>query len=538
MDRGRSGQSIVRSVLLAAALFASAGAAAAQVKTESGLVEGTVGADKTVRIFKGIPFAAPPVGDLRWREPRPPVPWKGVRKAVEFGNRAMQAPIYPDMIFRDAGPSEDCLTLNVWTPAKSARDRLPVMVWVHGGGFQAGGSSEPRQDGETLAKKGVVVVSINYRMGVFGFFAHPELTKESGRNASGNYGLMDQAAALRWVQKNIAAFGGDPSTVTVFGESAGSFSVSALMASPLSKGLLHRAIGQSGAFFSAGQGTLAQPTLAASERMGTKFAEATGATSLAALRAKPADELLKASMADRTLSFNPSVDGYVIPADVHAIYARGQQSRVPLLAGWNADEIRPYVVLGTNRPTAKSFAEQTRARFGADADAILKLYPAGTDEQAVRSAGDFADDTFIGYSTWKWIQMHIASAGKPVFRYSFDRAIPVAPGTKVNGVEVTGKDVGARHAGEIEYVFGTLGSQPTVPWEDEDRKLSDAMMTYWTNFAKTGDPNGAGLPAWPRHEAAAAYPVMHLSDAIRVAPETNRARYAWLDAYTDRFRTR
>ena len=354
--------------------FLTSSTAAAQVITESGRVEGTESQDARVRIFRGIPFAAPPIGELRWQAPRPVTAWQGVRKATAFGNRCMQAPIFSDMIFRDE-MSEDCLYLNVWTPARAATERLPVMVWIYGGGFQAGSASEPRQDGEKLAGKGVVVVSFNYRLGVFGFLAHPELTKESGHNASGNYGLLDQIAALRWVKANIAAFGGDPGKVTIFGESAGSFAVSALMASPLAQGLFHHAIGESGAFFNSGSGALAPARLPASEASGGSFAQSLGATSLAALRAKPAADALQAAAKGPGRWFAPIIDGYVLPRDVHAIYADGRQSPVPLLAGWNADEVRSGVVLAKEKPTAASFIERTRKQFGADADAVFKAYP-------------------------------------------------------------------------------------------------------------------------------------------------------------------
>ena len=278
-----------------------------QVRTKGGVVEGLTEPAGSVRVFRGIPYAAPPVGDLRWREPQPAASWKGVRKALEFGPRCVQGPIFDDMVFRDQ-PSEDCLYLNVWTPARSAAEKLPVMVWIHGGGFQAGSASEPRQDGARLARKGVVVVSLNYRLGVFGFLAHPELTKESGRGASGNYGLLDQVAALRWVRDNVAAFGGDPGNVTIFGESAGSLAVSALMASPLARGLFQRAIGESGAYL--GRGVLEPVSLAASEAMGSKLALSIGADSLSALRSKPADEILKPALKVQPW-FAPTVDGYV-----------------------------------------------------------------------------------------------------------------------------------------------------------------------------------------------------------------------------------
>ena len=296
------------------------------------------------------------------------------------------------------------------------------MVWIYGGGFAAGSASEPRQDGENLAKKGVVVVSFNYRLGVFGFFSHPGLTQESAHHASGNYGLLDQVAALAWVRRNIAAFGGDPSKVTIFGESAGSFSVSALMASPLSQGLFERAIGESGAFFGT---TLRSKPLAASEEAGQKFADSLGAGSLDALRAKPADELLRAALKPpRRVRFAPNIDGYFLPDDPAAIYARGKESHVPLLAGWNADEGSYRSIFGKTEPTAANFVERVRAIFGDQADAILKLYPAETDDQAKRAAQDLAGDRFIAYSTWKWIEMQAATGGSAVYRYEFDDAPP------------------------------------------------------------------------------------------------------------------
>jgi para-nitrobenzyl esterase len=517
--------------VLSALVLPSGARADGPVRIDAGEVRGTVGLDPAIRVFKGIPFAAPPVGELRWRAPQPVKSWTGVREATHFGPRAMQGPIYSDMIFRDNGPAEDCLYLNVWTPAKSANERLPVMVWIYGGGFQAGSASEPRQDGENLAKKGVVVVSLTYRLGVFGFLAHPELTKESGHAASGNYGLMDQIAALQWVQRNIAAFGGDPGNVTIFGESAGSMSVSALMTSSLARGLFHKAIGQSGALFQTRDGSGNRDgSFSDGERLGTKFAAAAGARSLAELRALPAEAILKTALGDPAFKMGPVFDGYVLPKDPEAAWSAGQQNQVPLLAGWNADENRVYATFGDKRPTAKGFVAETRARYGERADAILKLYPANTDEQAVRSAGDLACDQFIVYGTWKWIELQRETSGSPVFRYSFDRAVPVAPGTVINGEPASSADMGARHAADIPYVFGALASVPDVSWEAADGKLADAMATYWTNFAKTGNPNGAGLPDWPRYEREAGYPVLHLDTQIQAKPETHRERYVFWSA--------
>ena len=502
--------------------------AAAQVKTTGGLVKGTASTDGQIRAFRGIPFAAAPVGDLRWTEPRPAPPWDGVRDAAEFGAQCMQGQIFGDITFPKPA-SEDCLNLNVWTPAAAAGDRLPVMVWIHGGGFQAGAGREPRHDGDALARHGVVVVTINYRLGIFGFFAHPELSKESGRNASGNYGMLDQVAALRWVRENIAAFGGNPQNVTIFGESAGSFAVSALMASPLATGLFHRAIGESGAYFSAGNGTLALQSLAATEQQGAKFASSSGSESLAALRARSGEELLNAALKTQPW-FSPNIDGYFLREDVYTTFAAGTQAHVPLLAGWNADEVRGGVVLAKQTPTAQSFTEDTRKRFGDQADAILKAYPATTDAEALESAAALASDVFIGHVTWKWIEMHTQTGKAPVYRYSFDRKIPVAPDAKINGMAATSRDIGARHAGEIEYVFGTLDSIRNVTWEPGDRKLSDAIVTYWANFARAGDPNGSGLATWLRYDAGGGR-VQHLDETIRDAPDSLRPRYLALDAY-------
>jgi para-nitrobenzyl esterase len=516
------------SILLLSAAVSRGAPADLQVRTDSGIVEGVAGARPGVRVFEGVPFAAAPVGDLRWREPQPVAPWEGVRKAAGFGPRAMQGAIFSDMIFRDSGPSEDCLYLNVWTPAGSAGDGLPVMVWIYGGGLQAGSSSEPRQDGGDLTKKGVIVVSMNYRLGVFGFFSHPELSRESG-HGSGNYGLMDQIAALEWVHRNIAAFGGDPGKVTVFGESAGSSSVCALMASPLAKGLFQRAIGESGSVLGVRRKPSRSEALSAAESAGSAFAARVGARSIAGLRAMSAADLLKASMDDKEFSTRFVIDGHVLPKDPNAVYLEGQQSHVPLIVGWNADEQRVYSVFGSKRPTAESFARDVRAKEGAAAADVLRLYPARTDAEAVRSAGDLADDRST-CGMWKWIELQLATGGAPVFRYQFDRAVPVEPGTVINGAPATGADVGAVHASEISYVFGALASKKGVTSQPEDWRLSEVMETYWTNFAKTGNPNGEGAPAWPAYDGAGGYSVMHLGVTVAPAPDANRARYQFWDS--------
>lgn len=495
-----------------------------RVHVDGGVIEGTAGAKPGVRIFKGIPYAAPPVGALRWREPQPVVKWSGVRAADHFGPRCMQAPVYADMIFRDSGNSEDCLQLNVWTPAKSASDRLPVMLWIHGGGFQAGASSEPRQDGEVLATKGVIIVSINYRMGIFGFYAHPDLTKESAHHASGNYGLLDQAQALRWVHHNIKAFGGDPAKITVFGESAGSFSVSALMASPTSRELIAGAIGESGAFFGP---TLAAKSLAEGEEQGVKFASAESGD-LAALRAMPADKLLAAASAKGGAGFNPIIDGYFFPELPAEIFASGKQSHVPLLAGWNSDEMPYMVLMSKDKPTPERLATQFHDKYPADEKALEAAYSASNDQEAMQAARELSSDQFIGYSTWKWIDMQSRTGEKPVYRYSFSRVRPSKPGAMMGPIKAS--DLGAVHASEIEYVFGALDSNKTFDWQPDDYKVSELMQTYWTNFAKTGDPNGSGVPKWGSYSGPSdARQVMHLDVNAHSAPEGHRDRYEALD---------
>lgn len=493
-----------------------------QTPTPQGVLEGVVSADNKVRTFKGIPYAAPPVGPLRWKAPEPARPWTGVRKAVDYGPRCMQNPIYNDMVFHDAGPSEDCLYLNLWMPeapyATQAADRikLPVMFWIHGGGFAAGATSEPRQDAGNLSKQGVLVVSLNYRLGIFGFFAHPELAAESSRKASGNYGLLDQVAALRWVRDNIAYFGGDPRNVTIFGESAGSFSVSALMASPLADGLFRRAIGESGAFFGS---TLPLRPRAEAERTDSRFAEAAfGTLAIEKLRAIPAADILSAVSKQQATRFSPDIDGYFLPDGVAAIFAAGKQNRVPLLAGWNADEGGARSFLGNVPATPASFAARAKARFGDRAAEFLKLYPAADEAQAQRSAADMAGDDFIAFGTWKWLEAHAKTAGVPIYRYRFEQPLPLPRPA-------------SPHAGEIEYVFQVLSSRK-LPWSPEDRQVSDLMASYWTNFAKNGDPNGPALPPWPRYAARDGYPVMHLSAAPKAAPDDLRARYEFLDRTT------
>jgi para-nitrobenzyl esterase len=487
------------------------------VKTAQGRLAGKREGD--VGAYLGIPYAAPPVRLLRWRPPMPAPKWKGVRLAMEFGSHCMQPKLFGDMIFRDPGISEDCLTLNVWTPAKDSKAKLPVMVWIFGGGFVAGGTSEPRQDGAQLASNGVIVVSMNYRLGIFGFFAHSDLAAESGRDSSGNYGLMDQTSALQWVQRNIAAFGGDPGNVTVFGESAGSFSVSAQMASPLAKGLFERAIGESGAAMNSA--ALPFPDRKAAEARDAAFMkEITAIGSVDLLRAIPAEELMAESLRKNakgeTARFGPDIDGYFLPETVPTIFAAGKQNDGPLLAGWNRDEggIDKKVTLA-------AFDADVNARFGENAAAVLKAFPANDDAEAVRAAADLAADRFIAHSTWSWLEAQTKTGRQPVYRYRFDLAAPPDPNHPRGEV--------AYHSSEIPYVFGDLDLLQGFNWRPEDRAMSKEIQQYWTNFAKTGDPNGAGLAKWPKYNEETGWQVMHLLPEPVVEPDSHRDQQLLLD---------
>ena len=517
----RWGPSLVIAVILGSVLVAATalrGAdSAPKVKIETGKLEGKT--DGSINAFLGIPYAAPPIGNLRWKPPARAAKWRGVRKATAFGSRCMQARVYSDMVFRDPGINEDCLYLNVWVPADrmSAKSKLPVMVWIYGGGFVSGATSEPRQEGTNLAKQGVVVVSMNYRLGIFGFFAHPELAKESGRNSAGNYGLLDQVATLEWVKHNIAAFGGDPGNVTIFGESAGSFSVSDQMASPVAKGLFHRAIGESGGAFSS-QG-LPLHNLAESSEIGAKFAtETLSAQTLPDLRAIPAQKLLDAATNAKTVRFAPNVDGYFLPESVEAVFAAGKQSDVPLLVGWNKDEGS----FDAKENPGVALKETAQKEFAGKEDDFLRLYPAGTDEQSARSMTDYAGDHFIAFATWKWLEAQKKTGKSPVYRYRFDIPHPTDPKRPPNA--------GAYHSAEIEYVFGQLDPEDWVSWRPEDRTLSLQMRKYWSNFARTGDPSGPGLPKWPVYDSADGWQVMHLNTELKTEKDSQRERYLFLNS--------
>jgi len=484
-----------RAITFIAALLPLSAAITEPVHVADGLVSGVAGTDSNVRVFKGIPFAAPPVGELRWRAPKAPLHWEGVRTADKFSDTCMQR---RPATAAERPMSEDCLYLNVYTAAKSSKDHRPVMVWIHGGALTGGAGS--LYDGEALAKKGVVVVTVNYRLGVFGFFADPELTKESDRNSSGNYGLLDQIAALEWVQKNIAAFGGDPKRVTIFGESAGSSAVNFLMASPLAKGLFERVIGESGANF--GRGV----ALTEMEQNGSRLG------SLAALRAKSAEDLLKTEG-----SFRPCVDGWFLPESVGEIFAQHKQSDVPVMAGSNADEARSLAPWPANA-TAKTFVDQAHKRYGDFTDEFLKLYPAGSNEQAAEAHYRSSTDGGMGWEMRTWVRAQTKSGKAPAYLYYFTRTPPWEQSSRYR----------AYHAAEIQYVFANL--RPNRPWEDADRKLAETMSSYWTNFAATGNPNGKGLAKWPSYDLKHD-PAMEFDDHTEVQHDINKATLDFFDRF-------
>ena len=501
-----------------------------RVQTASGTLEGTY--QSGIRIFRGVPFAQPPVGDLRWREPQPVQPWEGIRKADSFGPRAMQRFIFSDMNFRSDGVSEDCLYLNVWTPAQSADEKLPVLVYFYGGGFVAGDGSEYRYDGESMARQGIVALTVNYRLGVFGFFAHPELTQASPHRASGNYGLLDQAAALQWVHDNIAAFGGDPDRVTIAGESAGSFSVSAQMASPLARDLIAGAIGESGSLL----GSSRVITLDQAEQAGVQFATLVNAPSLAALRSLPADTLLAATARANAPRFTMTIDGFFFPQSPDTIYAAGQQAPVPLLLGWNSAESSYQGLLGDQEPTPENYAAQAKELYGDQAAGILQRYPGTTPQEVMQSATDLASDRFIGFGTWKWGQVHAQTSDQPVYRYYYTRPRP--PGRQAEDAVASANQgaaprpappAGAVHSAEIEYALGNLPTNRVFDWQPEDYRVSAIIQGYFVNFIKTGDPNGLGLPPWPAADAQNLSPVMYIGEPTRAQPAPHPERYRFLD---------
>jgi para-nitrobenzyl esterase len=498
--------------LFAAAVWPLTTMAQEPQRTTHGLVLGVLLADSSVVAYKGIPYAAPPTGDLRWRAPTPPANWKAVRKADRFGNSCMQNIVeerkpWSREFMTHNGTSEDCLYLNVWTRAKRANEKLPVYFWIFGGGYREGSSAVPVYDGENLAKLGVVVVSVNYRLGAFGFLAHPELTKEAGH--SGNYGSLDLMEALRWVHENIAAFGGDPNNVTISGQSAGSGCVHDLVASPLAKGLFQHAITQSGSWYVPPN---SHPKLADAEKSGVQFAAAFGARNMRDLRSLPPEKLLST----RGYVFRPVIDGYLLPADPMEIYARGKQNDVPELTGMNLDERSSASDYGLI-PLAE-YQQTMEQRYGDVAAAFFKLYPNGTQAQSTASQKDaFRDSGLV--SMYMWAVHREKTARNKAFTYYWTHAEPGPDSARF----------GAFHTSEVPYVFNTL-DQSDRPWTVQDRRLTRMLSAYWVNFMKAGDPNGKDLPKWPPFTSKAPA-TMELGDKTGSRPVAHKEKLDFWQKY-------
>lgn len=482
-----------------------------QVTVAQGIVEGAV--KDSLIVFKGIPFAQPPVGALRWRAPQPAKNWKGILKTDQFAPAPMQGGNPP------SGKSEDCLYLNIWTPAKTADAKVPVLVWIYGGGFAFGATSEPNYNGENLAKKGVVLVSIAYRVGELGFLAHPELSAENSENVSGNYGLLDMMAGLQWVKDNIAAFGGDPDKVTIFGESAGGIAVSMLSASPLAKGLFTGAISESGGSFGPSRPTTYpgenMKTLKVAEEEGRAYMESAGVSSLAELRAMEADKLPGGGWP--MMNGWPIVDGWVIPDDQYKLYEAGNYNDTPILVGYNSDEGASF----TRTQDPKEFSSSVETRFGPYADRLLKAYPVAATS-VPKTARDLSRDAAFGWQTWAWAQLQAKTGKSKVFYYYFDQHPDYPEDSPSYGY-------GSPHGQEVAYVFGNLEASNSQITKT-DFEISDTMGTYWTNFAKYGDPNGEGVPNWPAFSNV--HPeVMYFNKKAYIGPVPSAAALEVLDSY-------
>ncbi|MBV6324590.1 carboxylesterase family protein [Duganella sp. HSC-15S17] len=481
------------------ALLAWGWAQAAPVMTTDGALAGR--RQDGVDVYRGIPFALPPLGQWRWRPPQPVPAWRGVRDAGSFAPACMQQGVaMPGE--RAPQVSEDCLYLNLWTPPRRAGQRLPVIVWIHGGGYANGSASMPLYHGDRLARRGVLVVTVAYRLGALGFLAHPALSAESPHRSSGNYGLMDQIAALEWVQRNIEAFGGDPGRVTIAGQSAGAMAVSALLASPRARGLFQRAIAQSGGIFEPLQ--LAPGYLLANaERDGASYMETLGATTVEAMRVLPADRLVGGGAGRVT---HPVIEPDVLPLSPYDAYVQGRYHDVPLLLGSNGEEARALVDVSALR--ADRFEADIAASFGALPPALLAAYPHATDAQAREGRLGLERDLRFGWDMWAWARL--AGAGRsPVYYYNFQQRPPF-PGDSVYA------GWGASHFAELWYMFDHMAQAPWA-WRDADRRLAQAMASYWVHFAATGDPNGRGVPRWPAFRCAAGQ-VQWLADPISTGP--------------------
>ncbi len=475
-----------------------------------------------VAAFKGIPFAAPPIGQLRWKAPQPVQAWQGIHKAEAYGPSCMQSASMIALMGAGPSVSEDCLYLNVWTAAKSATERRPVMIWIYGGGFAAGMTGIPGYDGAQFAKQGVVLVSVAYRVGPFGFLADPALSRE-GAGTSGNYGLQDMIAGMRWVQENIAKFGGDPARVTIFGESAGGIAVSMLAASPAAAGLFQRAISESGGSFGPPrQGTEAGanvPPLKGAEAFGHSFLSKLGAKDLASARALSADKIQSGLPANALAGgFWPNFDGKILPGDQYLRYSAGHFNDTPVLIGTNSDEGALFAQPGM---TPSVLEMQVRAGYGDRADGILSAYPHGNNMEAMRSGKQLFRDTTFAWPTWAWARLQSQHGKNKAFVYYFDHRTPQSPD-------------GANHGSEIAFVFSTLNAPgiggALLKPSPADWKLSGQMQRYWVNFATSGDPNGPGLPSWPAFEVKTQQ-AMVLDDAPSARPLPNQAQLRAMDDY-------
>ncbi len=510
-----------------------------EVKVENGIIEGDYDTHTGIQTYFGVPFAKPPIGDLRWKAPQPLDNWEGVKKTKEFGPRPMQTLVFGDMKSRSKGLSEDCLYLNIWTPASRNTKDLPVLVYFFGGGNVAGDASEYRYDGESMAKKGMVVVTTNYRLNIFGFFAHPELSTEAPYGASGNYGLLDQNAALKWVHQNITAFGGDPKKITIAGESAGSIGVSQQMASPLSKDLIAGAIGESGAGINP---TMKPVSLEEAENIGLEFARNAGYPSVAEFRKLSTREVYEIYNESKRFGFPAVIDGYFLPKTLPEIFESRQQAMVPLLLGWNSAEIPGMAFMQGQPYTEKNYLAKVKAAYPETHDEVLKLYPHSSVQEIERSATDLASDRFIAYSTWKWFDLHRKNSDQAVYRYLYSKLRPplrdktlasgLAGGTVKKNSEAPKmpEPIGAPHACEIEYCMGNLHLVDDYAWTEDDFKVSETMQNYFANFIKTGNPNGENLANWPFAAVNDTSPsVMILNMESEAKKVTNDARYEFLD---------
>lgn len=515
----------------------------AMVRTqiETGRLEGRRVEDGAVEVYLGIPFARPPIGELRWRAPQPAERWTGVRPATDFGSRPIQAAVYGDLHARAPAMSEDCLYLNVWKPAGEETTGRPVLLYYYGGGFIAGDGSEPRYDGASMARRGLVVVTCNYRLNLFGFLAHAELSREAAAGGSGNYGLLDQQAALRWVYQNIVAFGGDPRRITIAGESAGSISVSLQMASPPVRDLIAGAIGESGAAI---QPTFAPVSVEVGEQIGATFFAEAGWPSVAHARALDTAALFDAYLESSRRYFPLVIDGSVIPRPLVEIYAAGEQAQVPLLVGWNSTEMAGMAFMEDEPYSRDHYMAKLRKAFPRKWREALALYPADSAEQIEWSATALASDRFIAYSTWKWFDLHRRTGGQPTFRYLYaKRRPPLRDRTQVSGLaggtRAADADapppfepIGAPHACEIEYCLGNLDLIDEFAWTAEDHAVSRVMQAYFANFVRAGDPNGSGLPAWPAVAAAEPSPPVLVLDVTSAAQRADGDdRYRFLDRF-------